>query len=213
VSRRSSDNSPSQPHSSLDLYKHFLEAETAEAIVLNFYRLRLSLGLCPTASGAVEGRYSLMRSKILPICNNYFLGRRLFTSLTKKMGSVSGDGLSKSITVVGAGPVGLRCAIELALFGMKVTVVERYPPDKVATRPNVLKLWKWAYDDLAAIGVATSHMVRPLPLSLSPPLPSPSPPFPSFDRHPSPTRTERETSTFGPTPSRPNSCELHSFLG
>jgi hypothetical protein len=125
--------------SPLQLYKAFLEAERADDVLMNFYKLRLSFGLGPAAIEPVKDRFEVMRSKVLPICDSFFMGRRLFTSLHKKMCSVH-EKKGLSITVVGAGPVGLRCAIELALFGMKVTVVERYTPDKVATRPNVLKV-------------------------------------------------------------------------
>jgi 2-polyprenyl-6-methoxyphenol hydroxylase-like FAD-dependent oxidoreductase len=51
--------------------------------------------------------------------------------------------------VVGAGPVGLRAAIEFAVRGGDVSMVEKrnsFP------RLNILHLWDWACDDLADLG-------------------------------------------------------------
>jgi len=53
------------------------------------------------------------------------------------------------VLVVGAGPVGLRSAIEVQLLGARVVVVERRPR---FTRNNVLKLWKFLIDDLKSLG-------------------------------------------------------------
>ena len=35
---------------------------------------------------------------------------------------------------------------------------ERYLPDRVDCRPNVLKLWKWTFEDLRTLGVQTNTM-------------------------------------------------------
>jgi len=53
------------------------------------------------------------------------------------------------VLVVGAGPVGLRTAIEAQLLGARVVLVERRP---MFTRNNVLKLWKFLIDDLKSLG-------------------------------------------------------------
>ena len=45
-----------------------------------------------------------------------------------------------TVIIVGCGPVGLRCAIELLLLGVSVTVVESRTR---FTRMNVLHLWEW----------------------------------------------------------------------
>jgi len=54
------------------------------------------------------------------------------------------------VLVVGAGPVGLRTAIEAQLLGARVVLIERRPR---FTRNNVLKLWKFLLDDLKSLGV------------------------------------------------------------
>jgi len=53
------------------------------------------------------------------------------------------------VVVVGAGPCGLRAAIELRLLGAQVTVLERR--DKF-NRLNRLHLWSWCGEDLKALG-------------------------------------------------------------
>ena len=55
----------------------------------------------------------------------------------------------QSVLIVGAGPCGLRAAIETQLLGAKTIVIERR---EEFTRNNVLKLWKFVIDDLKLIG-------------------------------------------------------------
>ncbi|KAL1523833.1 hypothetical protein AB1Y20_018754 [Prymnesium parvum] len=54
------------------------------------------------------------------------------------------------ILVVGAGPIGLRCAIELALLGHFVHVLEKRHS---FTRLNVLHLWEFVEYDLIELGI------------------------------------------------------------
>lgn len=51
--------------------------------------------------------------------------------------------------IIGAGPCGLRAAIEAQLLGAKVVVIEKR--DRV-TRNNVLHLWPFVIHDLRALG-------------------------------------------------------------
>ena len=53
------------------------------------------------------------------------------------------------IVISGAGPVGLRAAVECALMGMDVTVLEMR---STFSRVNILTLWRQTADDLAAFG-------------------------------------------------------------
>ena len=53
------------------------------------------------------------------------------------------------VLVVGAGPGGLRTAIEAALLGASVVVVEKRLE---FTRSNVLHMWPFAIDDLRRLG-------------------------------------------------------------
>lgn len=51
--------------------------------------------------------------------------------------------------VVGAGPCGLRAAVELALLGARVVLVEKR---RKFSRHNVLHLWPFTIHDLRALG-------------------------------------------------------------
>ena len=53
------------------------------------------------------------------------------------------------VVVSGAGPVGLRCAIECVLQGMAVSVLERR---ETFSRVNILTLWPQTADDLMSFG-------------------------------------------------------------
>ena len=53
------------------------------------------------------------------------------------------------VVVVGAGPCGLRAAIELRLLGANVTVVERR---EHFSRINQLHVWSWVGEDLISLG-------------------------------------------------------------
>lgn len=51
--------------------------------------------------------------------------------------------------IIGAGPCGLRAAIEAQLLGAKVVVVEKR--DRIS-RNNVLHLWPFVIQDLRSLG-------------------------------------------------------------
>ena len=70
---------------------------------------------------------------------------------TKSKQKPYGSGVAdkQSVLIVGAGPCGLRTAIETQLLGAKTVVIERRED---FTRNNVLKLWKFLIDDLKLLG-------------------------------------------------------------
>ncbi|KOO23667.1 mical-like protein [Chrysochromulina tobinii] len=59
------------------------------------------------------------------------------------------------VVISGAGPVGLRAAVEASLLGMHVTVLEKRA---VFSRVNILTLWQPTADDLMALG---AHLFYP----------------------------------------------------
>ncbi|KAG6622807.1 methionine sulfoxide oxidase mical1 protein [Phytophthora cinnamomi] len=66
---------------------------------------------------------------------------------------------NKRVCIVGAGPVGLRAAVELALLGSHVSVLEKRTK---FNRENMLHLWPWVVQDLASLGakVLFRHFCR-----------------------------------------------------
>jgi len=58
----------------------------------------------------------------------------------------------RHVVVVGAGPCGMRAALELALLGSEVLVVEKRSAALAFGRINRLHLWEWCKQDLLAWG-------------------------------------------------------------
>jgi hypothetical protein len=142
------------PERPLDLLKNFLHAETAEDVVLNYYKMKASLGLDTKAKGTMIERYRMLRNKVAPLCDGLCKGVDLFSKLDDKISSVettSPDGLS--VCVIGGGPVGIRCAIELALVGQEVSLIEQLAASEVSQRPGMPQCMKWPTDDLLNLGV------------------------------------------------------------
>ena len=78
---------------------------------------------------------------------------RIWEDLEKRSKlSVYGKGIAKSynVLVIGAGPCGLRTAIETQFLGAQTVVAEKRED---FTRNNILKLWKFVVEDLKMIGV------------------------------------------------------------
>ena len=55
----------------------------------------------------------------------------------------------KKVLIIGAGPCGLRMAIEMQYLGAETTVIETRP---YIDRNNVLKLWTFVMEDLKGLG-------------------------------------------------------------
>eukprot|EP00928_Gymnodinium_smaydae_P008439 TRINITY_DN13079_c1_g3_i1.p1 TRINITY_DN13079_c1_g3~~TRINITY_DN13079_c1_g3_i1.p1 ORF type:complete len:631 (-),score=50.85 TRINITY_DN13079_c1_g3_i1:300-2192(-) len=74
-----------------------------------------------------------------------------------------------TVVIVGAGPGGLRLAVELCLFGATVHIIESRT---TFSRYNVLKLWKFTELDLVGIGVLDlytkllSYQVKRVPIAI-----------------------------------------------
>lgn len=58
----------------------------------------------------------------------------------------------RRVAVVGAGPIGLRSAVEAALLGAEVEVLELR---REFSRLNIVKLWGWSAEDLLSLGAKT----------------------------------------------------------
>ncbi|XP_061488477.1 F-actin-monooxygenase MICAL1 [Rhineura floridana] len=129
-------------HSLFDTFTH---AKQCKEVLGSFEVLCRHLGLEHT--GQLQFYHKLKS------CLNYWSAKALWTKLDKKAGHKDYDqGTACANTkclIIGAGPCGLRSAIELALLGAHVVVVEKRDS---FSRNNVLHLWPFTIQDLRALG-------------------------------------------------------------
>ncbi|XP_030076989.1 F-actin-monooxygenase MICAL2 [Microcaecilia unicolor] len=136
-----------QPNPAHALFERFLLAQQCKETLDIFQELSRCLKLDHEPSGQLHF-YNKLKSHL-----NYWKAKALWTKLDKKAGHNDynqGKACSKTkCLVIGAGPCGLRTAIELAFLGAKVIVVEKR---ETFSRNNVLHLWPFTILDLRALG-------------------------------------------------------------
>ena len=97
--------------------------------------------------------YSSLKTQV-----SYFKANTLWGLLDKRANLPEYEGRTACkgahVLIIGAGPVGLRTAIEAALLGAKVDVVEKR---SVFSRNNSLHLWSFLLDDLRNLGIKVFH--------------------------------------------------------
>nr|XP_028589772.1 F-actin-monooxygenase MICAL1-like [Podarcis muralis]XP_028589773.1 F-actin-monooxygenase MICAL1-like [Podarcis muralis]XP_028589775.1 F-actin-monooxygenase MICAL1-like [Podarcis muralis]XP_028589776.1 F-actin-monooxygenase MICAL1-like [Podarcis muralis] len=134
-----------QSNLSHSLFDTFLHAKQCKEVLGSFEALCRHLGLEHT--GQLQF-YHKLKSRL-----NYWSAKALWTKLDKKAGHKDYDqGTACANTkclIIGAGPCGLRSAIELAFLGAHVVVVEKRDS---FSRNNVLHLWPFSIQDLRALG-------------------------------------------------------------
>ena len=87
-----------------------------------------------------EGKVSFRLKKIFSI---------LAEAQKKRAPEYKAENVQMKVFISGAGPCGLRTAIECALLGFKTTIVEKRA---VFSRANILMLWSHTKDDLVSLG-------------------------------------------------------------
>uniref|UniRef100_A0A663MDL6 Molecule interacting with CasL protein 1 n=1 Tax=Athene cunicularia TaxID=194338 RepID=A0A663MDL6_ATHCN len=126
------------------IFERFLRAGECREVLSCFGELCQHLGL--------QGR-GLQLYHGLKAALNYWSAKALWSKLDKKAGHKDYDQgtacASTKCLVVGAGPCGLRAAIELVLLGARVVLVEKRDS---FSRNNVLHLWPFTIHDLRALG-------------------------------------------------------------
>ncbi|XP_054504649.2 F-actin-monooxygenase MICAL1 isoform X1 [Agelaius phoeniceus] len=126
------------------IFERFLHAGQCQEVLGSFLELCQQLGLQGTGLQLYHG---------LKAALNYWNAKALWSKLDKKAGHKDYDqGTACAGTkclVVGAGPCGLRAAIELALLGARVVLLEKRDS---FSRNNVLHLWPFTIHDLRALG-------------------------------------------------------------
>ncbi|KAK5867752.1 hypothetical protein PBY51_012216 [Eleginops maclovinus] len=127
------------------LFDKFVQGTTFKGTLKAFQELCDHLEVKP---GEYRIFYHKLKSKL-----NYWKAKALWAKLDKrafqkeyKKGRVCAN--SKCI-IIGAGPCGLRTAIELAFLGAKVVLLEKRD---AFSRNNVLHLWPFTIQDLRGLG-------------------------------------------------------------
>ncbi|XP_020481594.2 F-actin-monooxygenase MICAL2 isoform X5 [Labrus bergylta] len=127
------------------LFENFIQASTCKGALQVFNVLCRLVDLDPADNSTF---YSSLKAKV-----NTWKANALWSKLDKRM---SHKEYKKGQTcagtkclIIGGGPCGLRTAIELALMGAKVVVIEKRDS---FSRNNVLHLWPYTIHDLRGLG-------------------------------------------------------------
>ncbi|XP_073078539.1 F-actin-monooxygenase MICAL3 isoform X16 [Manis javanica] len=127
------------------LFDRFVQATTCKGTLRAFRELCDHLELKPKD---YHSFYHKLKSKL-----SYWKAKALWAKLDKR-GSHKDYRKGRACTntkclIIGAGPCGLRTAIDLSLLGAKVVVVEKRD---AFSRNNVLHLWPFTIHDLRGLG-------------------------------------------------------------
>ncbi|XP_078529753.1 F-actin-monooxygenase MICAL3 isoform X23 [Lissotriton helveticus] len=127
------------------LFDKFVQASTCKGTLKGFQELCDYLELKPRD---YRSFYYKLKSKL-----SYWKAKALWSKLDKRgchKDFKKGKACSNTkCLIIGAGPCGLRTAIDLSLLGAKVVVVEKRD---AFSRNNVLHLWPFTINDLRGLG-------------------------------------------------------------
>ncbi|XP_028407657.1 uncharacterized protein LOC114530260 [Dendronephthya gigantea] len=128
------------------LFEEFVQAADSVDILLTFHKLKAAIG----AENVDNGRelYGILKSKLQSWkCKSLWdvLDAR---AKHKEYGNQK-TCEDMQVLVIGSGPIGLRTAIEVALLGAKVIIVEKRT---TFSRNNVLHLWPFLIHDFRSLG-------------------------------------------------------------
>lgn len=146
---------------SKSLFEVFRTAEDLQTILASFAQLfRQAVkqsAVCPSpwAPGRQPWRFPYEPIRVL--LGGHWKAKMLWEKLDARClrteyadaPCATGRFAGKRAVIVGAGPCGLRAAIELRLLGLQVTVLERR---ESFSRLNRLHLWSWCGEELKALG-------------------------------------------------------------
>lgn len=128
-----------------DMFDHFCAATTMRQILGLYRNMCDTIGLRP---GPLNEFYPKLKTKI----KNWkaqALWKKFDARASHRVYNKGTACTGTRALVIGAGPCGLRAAIEMQLLGAKVVVVEKR--DRIS-RNNVLHLWPFVITDLKALG-------------------------------------------------------------
>uniref|UniRef100_A0A8C7JD18 Molecule interacting with CasL protein 1 n=1 Tax=Oncorhynchus kisutch TaxID=8019 RepID=A0A8C7JD18_ONCKI len=127
-----------------DLFEQFVQAQTCKEVQRIFSELCHHLQVDPRD---YQSFYTKLKERL-----NYWKAKSLWVKLDKRaqhQDYQQGEVCAKNkCLVLGAGPCGLRTAIELALLGAHVVVLEKRDS---FSRNNVLHLWPYTISDLRGL--------------------------------------------------------------
>ncbi|KAJ3586326.1 hypothetical protein NHX12_012726 [Muraenolepis orangiensis] len=136
---------PEPANASHALFDLFVYAKSCRDVQQCFVELCTELQVDPKD---YIGFYSKLKERL-----NYWKAKALWAKLDKRASHqdyLQGKACAKNkCLVLGAGPCGLRAAVELALLGAQVVVVEKR---ESFSRNNVLHLWPYTMYDLRSLG-------------------------------------------------------------
>ncbi|XP_068452092.1 F-actin-monooxygenase mical2b isoform X5 [Clinocottus analis] len=127
------------------LFEDFVQASTCKGALQAFNVLCRRLDLDPADNDTF---YSSLKAKVTSWKANA-LWSKLDKRTTQKEYKKGQACMDTKCLIIGGGPCGLRTAIELALMGAKVVVIEKRDS---FSRNNVLHLWPYTIHDLRGLG-------------------------------------------------------------
>lgn len=144
--------------SSGEIFNQFVSADSVPAACRTFWQLlsrRPAADCEPEAAGGRPAQQelpyrSLGRLEGLPWRARSVWG--LLDDRARRPEYAAAPLSRRRAVVCGAGPCGLRVALELALLGAEVTIVEKRNAAEACGRINRLHLWEWCKQDLLAWG-------------------------------------------------------------
>uniref|UniRef100_A0A3P9KLQ9 F-actin monooxygenase n=1 Tax=Oryzias latipes TaxID=8090 RepID=A0A3P9KLQ9_ORYLA len=132
------------------LFENFIQASTCKGALQAFNVLCRRLDLDPADHDTF---YSSLKAKV-----SCWKANALWSKLDKRMSHKEykkGQAcVNTKCLIIGGGPCGLRTAIEFALMGAKVVVLEKRDS---FSRNNVLHLWPFTIHDLRGLGAKKFH--------------------------------------------------------
>ena len=145
-----SQSSPPPPPcpEAVECFKAFVEAQSFPDILRHFSEL---LGHIKISPGRFCEFFPKFKHALMPYVP--FRYKEIFKILETKYKQKPYEGMpaeKQRVLVVGAGPCGMRTAIEVQLLGAKTIVIEKRED---FTRHNILKLWKFLVADFKMLGI------------------------------------------------------------
>lgn len=133
-----------------DLFSRFVTADTAELVMGTYAELKARADVQQPAEGMEHPYQQIKRLEGLP-----WRARAVWALLDQRVALAeyrAAPLAGRRAVVCGAGPCGIRVALELALLRADVLVVEKRRASEAFCRVNRLHIWEWCKVDLLSWG-------------------------------------------------------------